>query len=424
MARIFKRRKHAKEKRMFDVGNVIKAVVSLVVVVALTITATYSWFSTKISDMGTDNFTLTCGKQLRVNDSGITDLSFSQVDQYLLPCSSVDGRNIFFPTDGTDFSATTTSMTFRSANAGDKNQNYIQIDFTLTAQSDHTAIYINSDETKLEVADSDSAHNDADYSVQRAAPLRAALWCENNEDNVPVVFNPLAKKVITPAVNEVDRATGNNVYTTAQTAYAFSDYNADSGRAVAVLNAGEVTHFSYIIWLEGADPKCTYEKIAGKDIRASIAFTTSWDHVEKIRLRDSSSGTWVKAAIDNSYNLSLRHTYTKTVNGSTVTLYDDYTMTTYPGTTNEWFCSLPRDITEGISFILRPTSASEGSNLQTYVFDRDESNNSTTNRHHNRLYTVENAAAATPSQCQGHWVALGDSEGGGSHSGDIDGDDF
>jgi hypothetical protein len=415
VAKIFRFRKHAK-KRMFKVSDAIKAAVSLIIVVTLTVTATYAWFSTKESPLTTNNFSLKCGKQLRVNDSGTSNLSFSQFDQFLVPCSSVDGRNIFFPTDGSDFSNSTTSMTFRSGNAGDKNKNYIQIDFTLTAQADHTALYINTDETKIEVCDSNSPHNESDYSVQRAAPLRAAIWCENNEDNVPVVLNPLPKKIVTPAVSEVDRATGTNVYTSAQTAQQFEYYSASGGHSVATLKAGQETHFSYIIWLEGADSQCTYEKISAKDIRASIAFTTSWDHVEKIRLRDKSDYHWIKTMMDNHYNLSLRHTYGDK--------YNDYTMTTYYNADYEWYCSLPHDITHDISFILRPTSASTGNNLKTYVFEKNESGAPTLERHHNRLYEVTNDANNTASDCRGHWVPLGDSEGGGSHSGDIDGDDF
>lgn len=427
--------KSLNSKWFFKGGNIIKAIISLVIIIALALTASFSWFSMKTTLLysGSENFSLKCGKQLRVNDSGESNISFAEGDKYLIPCSSVDGRNLYFPTDGLDFSDVTTDMTFRTANAGDKNVNYIQIDFTLTAQQDHTALYINDEFTSIQIADKKSGtnpvYNSNDYSIQRAAPLRAALWCENNSENVPVVFNPLAKKVVTPAVNDADLATGSNVHTASQVAQPFSYYSYEGGHEVAILDAGEETHFSYIIWLEGTDPKCTFDRIANKKILVNLAFTTSWDNVEKIRLVDNSTDNWIKGKIyaadeDDRYVLYLRHTYGS---GSNAT-WNDYAMSDYykPSgnnvQTNEWYCELPGDISEHISFILRPLKSSSTNPI--YVFDRDEYGNPTKNRHHNRQYEVNTAAAATPDECKGHWVPLGDSEGGGYYSGDIDGDDF
>ena len=106
----------------------------MILALVLLTSMSFSWFSIKTSDFEANNFTLDCGKGLRVNDSGTSQLSFAQEDNYLIPASSVNGRNLFFPADGSDFSNVTENMTFRSANVGDKNVNYIQIDFTLTAQ--------------------------------------------------------------------------------------------------------------------------------------------------------------------------------------------------------------------------------------------------------------------------------------------------
>ena len=100
------------------------SVVSLTIAIVAFTTATFSWFTAGHAELNVLNFELDCGKGLRVNDTGTSTLQFSQVDKNLIPASSVDGRNLYFPADGSDFSSTTSQMTFRSANVGDKNSNY------------------------------------------------------------------------------------------------------------------------------------------------------------------------------------------------------------------------------------------------------------------------------------------------------------
>jgi len=418
-----------------DRSKLLKSIVSLSLAFVILITCTFCWYYIKTAKGSADNFLLDAGKGLRVNDTGTTDFQSSDNNFDLLPASSVDGRNIFFPTDGTDFSDVTKEMTFRSANAGDKNNNYIQIDFTLTAQSNHTAIYLNTDndKTSLKVKNGDNDEG----SAQLAAPLRMAIWASapDSDDNVvaPVVFNSQAKTVTSAAVSEVDRGSGTYLSNAPQTAHQFSDY-AYGGTPITTLSAGKETQFSVIIWLEGTDPKCNWNRmntVNKNDIELKIAFKTSWDNTEVIRFKDDTQNKWIKTLMTRTqaqdekdpYTLSLRYT---NPNDSTDTL--DFNMYKYPSSANdsnvtEWSTSIPGDMKNKITFILSPPA---GTNESTYVFCRKTNDHSTSteNRGVNRQYVVKNAAYSTVSECEGAWTALGDSDGGGLDIGDLDGDDF
>ena len=401
--------------------RVLMSVVSFVLVFVLLTSMSFSWFTIKTSVLEAKNFVLDCGKGLRVNDTGVSQLSFQEANRELVPASSVDGRNIFFPTDGSDFSAVTESMTFRSANVGDKNQNYIQIDFTLTAQQNHTALYIDDTKTSIKVRGNNPV---TEYSTSQAAALRSALWCSTAEEgvpNTPVVFNPTASTVYTAAVADVDRSSGAFIASGRQVAHAFSEY-AFGGSPVATLSKGIETKFSYIIWLEGTDPKCT-DKMVSKDIEIKLAFTTSWDKTQTIRFKDETGSNIYNKINSDHYTLSLRYQATNSSE------YTDFNMYTYNDNDHNdhtvWFCNIPGDMRNEVSFILRPSANS--SDTQIYEFRYDTSNNSTLNRESNRLYVADdlNAVTGTTYYGHGHWVAVGDSDGSGhDNGGGFEGDDF
>ena len=408
------------------VRQMLMSLVSLIIVFVVITSMTFSWFTNKTSTLNVRTFTLDCGKGLRVNDSGTSQMSFSQVNKNIIPASSVDGRNLYFPTDGSDFSSQTEKMTFRSANAGDKNVNYIQIDFTLTAQQNHTALYIDDKKTSIQVMDS----NGTEYSVNKAASLRAALWsstAENGVPNTPIVFNSTANTVRTAAVADIDYSTGAFIASGRQVAHAFSEY-AFGGTPVATLSKGVETKFSYIIWLEGADPKCT-DSIKAKDIKIELAFTTSWDKTQTIRLEDGTANAEIKTLLtrsENPYSLILR--YVEVENGQEGSSYTDFNMYKYTDAADNkvWSCNIPGDMHKNIYFILQPPAAV--SNQPTYLFSVDTNGNPTLDRGSNRLYVADDLTTRTHDNithnCHGHWVAVGDSDGAGHDEGELDGDDF
>ena len=113
----------AAAKRGIDKKQFIISYVSLFIILALLMTATFSWFTVKdTATIDGSAFTLSAASGLRVNQgedmSGQIKLA---TDVKLAEASSVDGRNIYFPTTGT-FSDTTSEMTFREGTVGDKNK--------------------------------------------------------------------------------------------------------------------------------------------------------------------------------------------------------------------------------------------------------------------------------------------------------------
>lgn len=405
--------------------QLLMSVISLVLASVVLATTTFSWFSIKTSELEANNFKLDCGKGLRVNDSGTSELQFSQVNKYLIPASSVDGRNLFFPADGSDFSSVTSAMTFRSANVGDKNVNYIQIDFTLTAQQNHTALYINEEKTSIKIR---NTNPQTEWSTPQAAALRSALWSSTAEDgvpNTPIVFNPTTSTVRTAAVADIDRSTGAFSADGRQVAHAFSEYSF-GGTPVATLSKGVETKFSYIVWLEGTDPKCT-DKVVGKDIQIELAFSTSWDKTQTIRFKDGTNGSAIAALLNretNPYSLSLHYVEVDD-EGNPTSSNTDFNMYKYIDSQDgEWSCNIPGDMRKNISFVLRPSNSSD----QTYEFTVNTSGQSTLDRGSNRQYVADKLEPKTSGDyttCQGHWVAIGDSDGSGHDSGgSFDGDDF
>ena len=420
-----------------DKKKLLKSIVSLVLALIMLVTGTFCWYCIQTSTVtsNSDNFSLDAGKGLRVNDSGIDDFKSDKNNYNLIPASSVDGRNIFFPADGDDFSDETEKIIYRSANAGDKNYNYIQIDFDLTAQANNTAIYIDTEKTSLKVKG--QSEEETEYSAQSAAPLRMAIWAEapdpdNGAPFAPIVFNSLEKTVHTAAVSEVDHTTGKYLSNGPQVAHQFSDY-AVGATPVTTLKAGKKTDFSVIIWLEGCDPKSKFSKINTKDIQLKLAFKTSWDNTEVIRFKDENG--WVASKI-NSYHYKLNLRYTKYSDASETSAF---TMYPYSDSTNEWTASIPSDMRNKIEFILSPPSGTNGS-IYTFcvnsksvnsdvttasAFEALSGNQLTYDREVNRQFVVDVAANNTfTSACRGYWKALGDSEGGGVDIGDLDGDDF
>ena len=416
-----------------DRSKLLKSVVSLALASVILVTCTFCWYFLKSSEAIGNDFTLDAGKGLRVNDTGTSQFNSDENDYRLLPASSVDGRNLFFPTDGTDFSSVTKDMTFRSANVGDKNVNYIQIDFDVTAQANLTSIYIDPDKTSLEVYDKENDPNANDASAQQAAPLRMAIWASAPDREghamTPVVFNSQAKTVNTAAVSEVDRGSGAYISNAPQVAHQFSEY-AIGGKPITTLSAGKKTYFSVIIWLEGCDPKCTVDyisKIEKYDIKLKLAFKTSWDNTEVVRFKDDTSNEWIKSCIANDG-------YTLTVRYEDYDTHDkvDFNTYKYRNAVDEWTASVPSDMKNKVYFILSPPANAADSTIYTFCKSDGQDGGTagtsdTYNRGVNRQYVTSMAKASAdsnPTQCQGHWTAIGDSDGGGVDIGDLDGDDF
>lgn len=137
-----KRKKSTNKYKKLDTSKLIPiiAVVEVIVLVAVT---TFAWFffnASKSVSSGIVTVNADSGLEIDFKDadkSSYIDI-FDYVDENQFrfePATSVDGRNIYFPTSGTFGNTDTESMVFRDGTINDINSKYINIDFTLTNNS-------------------------------------------------------------------------------------------------------------------------------------------------------------------------------------------------------------------------------------------------------------------------------------------------
>lgn len=396
--------------RKISKKQLLLSVVSLILALLILVSATYCWYALAKGVGEGKNINLTAGNGLRVNDLGDTSQKFKD-DSVLLPASSVDGRNLFFPTDGTDFSTETSKMTFRSANAGDRNYDYVQLDFNLTAEANYTSIYLDKS-TSLKIEVPDDASNE--YKAQAAKAekaLRTAIYYEGMDQ--PVVFTSQMNPCSVDAVKDIDRTTGRFLESSSQLAVPFKDYSYGKNQ-LAMLNQGETRPFSLIIWLEGTDSNCTSANVMLKQLVLNLKFTTSWDNTVDIVFKDNSTGTPVTSLLNAHPEYTLLLNYNNTshkINNMKFTMQKTQT-------TGEWKCSIPDNAYSDLTF--RIVNDSTGATVAEWT--QTENGGSTLNRGTATTYYVD---TLNGTESRGHWHD-GDIEdhGEGHDSGIVDDDDW
>ncbi len=390
------------------------SIVSLVLAVSVLISATYCWYALTQADANGRNISLSVGQGLRVNDLGDTFKNISD-NSYLLPASTVDGRNLYFPADGSDFSIQTNKMTFRSANAGDRNYDYVQLDFNLTAEANYTGIYLDKD-TSLTIDIPDDASDNYKTACAKAQKaLRAAIYYEKMEK--PAIFNARKTPSTVDAVNDVDRTTGRFIESKEQEAVPFKDYSYGK-RQLAVLNQGETRPFSLIIWLEGTDDNCistdVCESVMLKQIVLNLKFTTSWDEKATIKFKDT-SGNDVADYLSSNPGCSLMLDYnneSREIDHMKFTMYKSVNF----DTDHTWYCNIPDNAYTDITFQIVNDATGEAE----YTWSETTVGASTVNRGTSTVYTADTFGE---NSSYGHWHD-GNIEdyGAGSDIGEIEDD--
>ena len=400
---------YATKGRRISRKKLLLSIVSLFVATVILATSTVCWYMLMRVDADA-NITLDAGKGLRVNDLG-DNLKVIADKAFLIPASSVDGRNLYFPADGNDFSKTTANMTFRSANAGDMNVNYVQINFELTAEADNTSVYLD-DNTSVKIKD--SAGNDDLLAAEQA--IRTAIYYEGIPNNKPIVFCNLPKSRQVQAVNEVDRITGKFRDEKTQTAVPYKDYFYRKKQIVS-MNQGETRRFSILIWLEGTDSKCTSELLRLKQLVINVVFKTSWDELALIEFEDAIDGHPIEAAFGANLGYKLVLNYNdeerKVVNNR-ITMYKDSDFQN----THKWKCYIPDIASKDLTFEIYDSS---NSNTLIAKWEKNISGVPTTDRMTATLYKAE---SYNGTDSRGHWYDGVIEEGGiGIDTGDL-GDDW
>lgn len=390
--------------------QLLLSVVSLILALLILVSATYCWYTLAKGVGEGKNINLVAGNGLRVNDLGDTTQKFKD-DSVLLPASSVDGRNLFFPTDGTDFSTETTKMTFRSANAGDRNYDYVQLDFNLTAEANYTSIYLDkSTSLKIEVPD-DASDTYRAAAAKAEKALRTAIYYEGMDK--PVVFTSQMNPCSVDAVKDIDRTTGRFLESSTQVAVPFKDYSYGKNQ-LAMLNQGETRPFSLIIWLEGTDSNCTSANVMLKQLVLNLKFTTSWDNTVDIVFKDNSTGTPVTNLLNAHPEYTLLLNYNNTshkINNMKFTMQKTQT-------DGEWKCSIPDNAYSDLTF--RIVNDSTGATVAEWT--QTPNGGSTLNRGTATTYYVD---TLNGTDSRGHWHDGDiDDYGEGHDSGIIDDDDW
>jgi hypothetical protein len=278
------------------VSLLYKSAVAIFLLFSLIIGSSYAWFmDDRSSRVSEDYITIAADEGLRMqyNDNKLLSepIQIDSIANKLSECSSIDGRDIFFPTsdfaDGKSLTSgfETEDLLFRSAGVNDKNTNYISIDFTLTTDSD-TGVWIS---------------NESYISGAASEAIRLSL--DKNDGTKPLVFD----------TTETGRAYEHNVVSNInnsgvvtklaeQIPLALGDYyygNVDEN-VLFYIRAGEKLDMTMTVWLEGADDDCASSAYDKSDLAIHIKFATGVNDAKLITFVDETYEKWI-AADDNKY---------------------------------------------------------------------------------------------------------------------------
>lgn len=272
-----------------------KSIVALLLAVMLVFGTTFSWIegskNTKVED---EECTIQGGagvEFLAVESGTIQNNTLSMQSGVILQdCSSVDGRNFYFPTTGsirpsTETSSATDNLVFRKGVEEDVNTKYLSEDFIVNSlesseTSGTTKIYISTASTFT-------------CSGSSLLPFRISLNFNDGTD--PVVICPGVTKSgeqrQANAVSSIDSEGKATV--SSSTALPMSDYYYGLTPVFELPN-GESRRVTVSVWLEGTDSDCTVANVASKDIEMNLILSTEDTNMKQITFVDYTPTTWVQ----------------------------------------------------------------------------------------------------------------------------------
>lgn len=339
--------------------------VSLFLVFTLVLVTTVAWFTVKDrASINSQPFSLESSAALRVND-GQEDLSNHLVVKgfKLEEASSVDGRNMFFPSEG-NFKDSTSAMKFREGTAGDRNKTYVYKDFKLNADSDMTNVYVKGYNITIVSADGKTVLGKFDGSteiirddkgvpvnqkVYDPCPLRLAFITDSSK--TPTVIDPSA--LIDEHAKNYNAVSSTNMdgspATKLSSCKTFSDFYFYSGESLFTLLGQKPLDVTLVAWFEGAyEDQSVYDKYAGASVTIDVELESNYNDMEAITFIDKTRGDkgentpWIKT---DDCIVTMQYKDTDTTQKTVVMKYlgsvDGY---------NTWTAALPKDVTTDISF--------------------------------------------------------------------------
>ncbi len=243
--------------------------------------ATFSWIEgSNHAKVETDASAVTAGAGL-----SFTDLDGNGISTVILPgvnlqdCSSVDGRNMFFPTT-TTFSNTTSSMTFREGVDADVNTKYIMKEFYMSAYAG-SKVYI------------DNSSSVTGMTTDQLKALRISI--NFNDGSTPILLCPGVQWTgYTESDNAVASIAEDGVASTSRTtAYPLAYYSYNNNKPVAELASGATKRVTVSVWLEGTDPNAIQSNYNTSALNISLKLTTARDYTKNVKFVDYSPNRWV-----------------------------------------------------------------------------------------------------------------------------------
>lgn len=308
--------------------------ISLFLVVMVLIGSTVSWFTIKDNaNINSNIMNFNSGTGLRVND-GEDITNHIKVDNFKIDeASSVDGRNLFFPNNNVDGDSNLTySLQYRDATVGDKNQRFLYKDFTVSADSKETNVYVKSytikvgDETfngstQILFNDSSNPLKPTGIVTHDTCPIRIAFITDSQDK--PTVFDPTALvdryAKTYPAISSTSLDTGSVINTENSTSISFSDYYYAVGKPIFTLEGTTPKKVTMVAWLEGTGDNC--DKYADETLSIDIELESNFKDMEWITFVDDTVG---------DANTSVKH-WINSANDSLITMtYKDITTTGSP----------------------------------------------------------------------------------------------
>lgn len=277
--------------------------ISLFLVVMVLVGSTVSWFTIKDNaNINSNIMNFNSGTGLRVND-GEDITNHIKVENFKIDeASSVDGRNLFFPNNNVDGDNNLTySLQYRDATVGDKNKRFLYKDFTVSADSKETNVYVKSytitvgDEvfngsTQILFEDKNNSLKPTGIVTHDACPVRIAFITDSQDK--PTVFDPTALvdryAKTYPAISSTSLDTGTVINTENSTSISFSDYYYAVGKPIFTLEGTTPKKVTMVAWLEGTGDNC--DKYAGKDLSIDIELESNFKDMETITFVDDTVG--------------------------------------------------------------------------------------------------------------------------------------
>lgn len=351
--------------------KIAKSYISVFLIFVLLITSTAAWFSVvDLTGVDSNAFKMVSATGLRVNDGEDISNTIKLEQQVLTEASSLDGRNMFFPTTGT-FSSNTSDMVFREGNAGDMNVLYAHKDFTLTGDSAATYVYVKSFEVKITDPNSGNVLETFDGSthfnyganevpvsqvMHEECPIRIAFITDSSKK--PIVIDPTAilgqYAKDYNAIKSVDNAGQANVQLSE--ADSFADYYYGVGKSLFLLKQDPLD-VTMVVWLEGTGNNL--DRYVGKSISVKVGLESNYSDLDYIHFVDDTIGDDA-AYVDRNNPASTKWVYSEDSPCSIVMNYKDGNVwkavvmareTDGNGTPiDSWVAPIPNDIITNISF--------------------------------------------------------------------------